>query len=49
MACGAMIFQDKDFDEKDFLEGAKDAFFTGDNLDICLRICIESVKTLCLV
>lgn len=23
------MFQDKDFDEKEFLEGAKDAFFMG--------------------
>ncbi|BDA50554.1 hypothetical protein COCOBI_16-2300 [Coccomyxa sp. Obi] len=27
LALGVMLFQDKDFDEADFLEGAKDAFF----------------------
>jgi len=26
-----MMFQDRDFDEKEFLEGAKDAFFMGKN------------------
>lgn len=30
MASAVLTFQDKDFDEKECLEGAKDAFFTGD-------------------